>query len=165
MLNNLRIRSLIYAVLGAAQVAVFASASVVDPGVYVIRNVAFPNKVLDENKAHATGGWVLNGGANQKWLLIPLPDYGTIFTIQNCASKRYLHNSGQSVTTVPTSGTPYWSISDLEEAVKEFFVVSMDNPVNRGLTMTGGTSITAEEESGDTNQRWRFQNVGNSCPP
>jgi len=165
MLDNLRIRFLIYAVLSAAQVLVFASADVV-PGVYLVRNVAFPTRVMDEKRETNTAiGWVSNGGANQKWLFTPYKDSKALLTIQNCETKRYLRSTGSVAITNTTVQFPprLWLLSDDDEGRYSIDVIQ---DFTRGIGLTGnnyGDAINFDADAGRLNQKWRLEYNGATC--
>ncbi|GJJ76124.1 hypothetical protein EMPS_08483 [Entomortierella parvispora] len=165
MLDNLRIRSLISAVLAAAHVFVLASGQVV-PGVYLVRNVAFPERVLDEKReTHTADGWVSNGGANQLWNFAASQYSKSLMTIQNCETQRYLRSTGSIATTnTTTEGAPRtWLITDDDEGRISIDVVQ---DFTRGIGLTGGNygdPVNFAVDTGSLNQKWRLEYKGATC--
>jgi hypothetical protein len=123
----------------------------VQNGTYVVRNVAYPSQVLDDNRNVNVTGWQSNGGGNQRWKVLASRDSALIVTIQNEETGNFLNRTG-------VSARPYTWILNTDKNGDTSIQVTLDNTYAIDLAgPQNGNPVKAKAwNSNSASQKWWF---------
>ncbi|MFD4629652.1 RICIN domain-containing protein [Streptomyces sp. NPDC058284] len=141
-------------------------AEIISNGVYVIRNAAYEDRVVDLSGGTAEPnvpviGWRYHKGDNQQWDVVHTS--GNLYVIKSKITSHEAHFALSDLKIFPPliANQPYperWSIEPVGEGKVRIHFPYMDG-VATLRSEKEGTQLTLEPWQGENSQMWHFDSV------